>query len=585
MIFQARELSKARRYGEARVLFEAASEIEPWSRETLLGLAELDYRAGLYRDALGRVNRALQLDAYDAEGNFLAGTIYRALNRPADARDALGWAARSTAHRSAAYAQLAELMVGAGDLDEAVRYARLAIDYDRHSVPGWRSLAVAGRLSGDGALAREARAELLELDPLHHFVRAEGFLGAPERASALALTDALGGEYPQQTLLELALHYVGLGLREDARALLDLTDGPAAEPVIRAWNALLSGDAEFVQEPGDLDFAFPYRRETLGVLQWATERSAHWGWRYLLALNLWAVDRPDEAASLLHDLGDRPDLAAFYVARAFLAHRVGGREPIADLRRAVALEPGTRVLHVYLARQLQDLERWAESLTALEVARSRFPEDFNLALLQARTLVRLDRADEATALLATIEVLPSEHARESHRIYEQAHTLVAMGALERNTWGRGGPTSPRSGSSGTFSGEPKPSAETRRRPQWPSPTWSTPRRESRSASSAGKPRRQTRTRNVHPGALEPHGWTFWPWPPWAPSGASTPSRAWPGPETSRQARTRRACSRSGRPVASPRPSPGLSWTAPMRRVRPWPWRRSSLSFSPTSRAS
>jgi tetratricopeptide (TPR) repeat protein len=430
MIFQARELSKARRYAEARVLFEAASEIEPWSRETLLGLAELDYRAGLYRDALGRVNRALQLDAYDAEGNFLAGTIYRALNRPADARDALGWAARSTAHRSAAYAQLAELMVGAGDLDEAVRYARLAIDYDRHSVPGWRSLAVAGRLSGDGALAREARAELLELDPLHHFVRAEGFLGAPERASALALTDALGGEYPQQTLLELALHYVGLGLREDARALLDLTDGPAAEPVIRAWNALLSGDAGFVQEPGDLDFAFPYRRETLGVLQWATERSAHWGWRYLLALNLWAVDRPDEAASLLHDLGDRPDLAAFYVARAFLAHRVGGREPIADLRRAVALEPGTRVLHVYLARQLQDLERWAESLTALEVARSRFPEDFNLALLQARTLVRLDRADEATALLATIEVLPSEHARESHRIYEQAHTLVAMGALE-----------------------------------------------------------------------------------------------------------------------------------------------------------
>jgi tetratricopeptide (TPR) repeat protein len=430
MVFQARELMKARQYTNARALFEAAAEIEPWNRQVLLGGAELDYRAGRYREALAAVNRALQLDAYDAEANFLAGTVYRTLNLTTDARDAFGWAARSTAYRSAAYAQLAELMIATDDLEEAVRYARLAIDFDRHSVPGWRALAVAGRLGDDGVLVREAHAELLELDPLHHFVRAEAFLGAPGPASARALAEALGGEYPDQTLLELALHHVGLGRREDARALLDLTSRRFTGPVHRAWRAFLSGDTGVLEEPGNMDFAFPYRRESLGVLQWASERSTHWGWRHLLGLNLWALDRPEEAAALMQELGDRPDLSAFYVTRAFLADRVAGGEPLADLRRAVALAPGTRIFHVYLVRHLQNLGRWAASLTALEVARARFPEDFDLALLRARTLVHLDRADEATVILATVQVLPSENARESHRLYEQAHSLVAMDALE-----------------------------------------------------------------------------------------------------------------------------------------------------------
>jgi tetratricopeptide (TPR) repeat protein len=430
MVFQARELMKARQYANARALFEAAAEVDPWNRGILLGRADLDYRAGLLHEALDGVNRALQLDAYDAEANFLAGTIYRALNRPADAHDAFGWAMRSTGYRSAAYAQLAELMIGMGDLQEAARYARLAIDFDRHGVPGWRALAVVGRLSGDAALSREARNELLSVDPLHHFAHAEAFLGAHGTASARALMEALGGEYPDQTLLELALYYVGLGRREDARALLELTDAHTASPVHRAWRAFLSGDKGMLEEPGNLDFAFPYRRESLGVLEWTVGQSDHWAWRYLLALNLWAVDRPGEAVTLLEELADRPDLAAFYVTRALLSDRSGATESVTDLHRAVALAVDTRVFHVYLTRHLQTLGRWGESLTALEAARDRFPEDFNLALLQARALIHLDRGEEAAAILATVDVLPSENARESHRLYEQAHTLVAMEALE-----------------------------------------------------------------------------------------------------------------------------------------------------------
>ncbi|MHC5033404.1 MAG: tetratricopeptide repeat protein, partial [Planctomycetota bacterium] len=223
LAFEGRELLKARRHGEARRTLEAATAKEPRHRRALLGLADLAYRRGAFAEGLEYANRVLQLDAYDAGANFLAGTLYRALGRTADARDAFGWAARSVGYRSAAYTQLAELMLRSGELADAERYARLAIDFDRHGVPAWQVLAIVGRRRGEAgrALAQEALRELLSVDPLHHFALAEGYLAEPGSAAGQALTAAMRGEYPGQTLLELSIGYANRGLTDDARA----TDG------------------------------------------------------------------------------------------------------------------------------------------------------------------------------------------------------------------------------------------------------------------------------------------------------------------------------------------------------------------------
>ncbi len=251
-VFEARELLKGRYYREARALFEGATAEQPWNRDALLGLAGIHYRMGLYAEGLEQANRALQLDAYDAEANFLAGIHYRSLDRIADARDAFGWAARSTAYRSAANVQLAELMIGLRDWAEAKRYARIALDYDRSSVPAWRALAFIGRKTQDGPLAGEALGELLALDPLHHFALAEELLAAgPAPGSALEerLSRALGGEYPDQSLLELAVGYVRLGSQEDAVALLEW--GSDGGLLLRAWLGYLTQDPTLVADPGD----------------------------------------------------------------------------------------------------------------------------------------------------------------------------------------------------------------------------------------------------------------------------------------------------------------------------------------------
>ena len=73
---------------------------------------------------------------------------------------------------------------------------------------------------------------------------------------------------------------------------------------------------------------------------------------------------------------------------------------------------------------------WDEALGVAEGATGPFPGDFNLDLLRVRSLNHLGRAAESVEILEKTRVLPSENARESHRLYEQAHLLVALDALE-----------------------------------------------------------------------------------------------------------------------------------------------------------
>ncbi len=430
-IFAGRELVKGRRYHEARAMFESALAEEPWNRGALLGLADLEYRCGLYEAGLAYVDRALQLDTYDTSANFIAGNLHRALGHETDAREAYGWAARSLAYRSAAYVQLAELTLAGGDLPEAAMYARLALDYDRFNIAARQVLAIVGRRAGDAALAVSMREQLLELDPLHHFVAAEVYLAARDAASADSMTASLRSEYPDQVILELAVDHVRRGGRDDARALLQLGTRLTANPLLRAWLAWLDDDPAGLPRGADLNFAFPYRPETIPVLEWAAKHDEHWSWSYLLALNLWARGRADEAAYLLDALGDAPDFAPLYVTRAHLLQRLGQRDPEADLRRAVQLDAGDRTIRIQLIRYLQDEGRWEEALSESGAGRATFPGDFNLDLLHVRSLVQLGRPREAIDIIDVTHVLPSENAGASHRLYEQAHTLAALDALER----------------------------------------------------------------------------------------------------------------------------------------------------------
>ena len=435
LLFEARELARGRRYAEARTLYERVFAAEAWNREALLGLGALALRSARYEEGLVHARRALQLDTYDPEANFLAGNLYLALGRRADALDSFGWASRSVAFRAAARMRLADLALEVGDLAEARRHAGLALDRDRVSIPAREVLAIAARLEGDETDAERGLAELLQLDPLNHFALAEQYLAARDAGSdaeaagggpeAARLTASMRSEYPDQTLLALAIGYANRGRPEDAVRLLELADEVGGGPVAEAWLAFLRGDVDMLSAGADPDFAFPYRPETLPVLRWAAAEDPHWAWRYLLGLNLWALDRDAEAAEILASLGDEPDYGPAYAARAHLTQTMGG-DPGPDFRRALEVDPGHRLLRVSLVRHLQGAGEWAEAFEVSGRGRELFPDDFNLDLLHVRGLIRAGDHAGAIEILGNTHVLPSENSGEAHRLYEFAHVGAAL---------------------------------------------------------------------------------------------------------------------------------------------------------------
>jgi hypothetical protein len=133
-------------------------------------------------------------------------------------------------------------------------------------------------------------------------------------------------------------------------------------------------------------------------------------------------------------LGERADFAPLYVSRAYLLEQERQLDPEADLRRAVELDTTNRTTRIHLIRHLQGQERWDDALAESHVGREAFPGDFNLDLLHVQSLIEVGRAQEAVSILNATHVLPSENARTSHLLWEQAHTIVAMDAMENGAY-------------------------------------------------------------------------------------------------------------------------------------------------------
>ena len=434
----AAELVDARRLPEARVAAQRALNFDAWHPVALAVLTDLDLRSGQYSDAVENARRLLQLDAYDPAANWLAGLAYRAMGRMTDAREAFGWAERSTTYRHAAHVQLAELAMRNGDFAEAVGHADRALEYDVNGITALQVRAIALRRAGRAAEAAAARARLLELDPLHHLARLEQWLASGAPGDAQAATAAIRSELAEQTWLEIAISYANRGLEADAARVLTLAPSHPEILLWRGWLIVLDDlegglallNEAVAQGPG---FVFPFRPESLPVFEWVDARSDAWAPTYWRALLYWSLDRPADAATLMASLGDTPDYGPFYAARAALGRQLAGSDAIAafppalaDLRRSVALAPDVPQLRHRLVDELGNLERWGDARTEAEAAYRAMPAEFSLVLKWARTLLETEQHDFAAVLLDTVRVLPSEGGGNGRQLYEWAYLARAL---------------------------------------------------------------------------------------------------------------------------------------------------------------
>lgn len=418
---------KFRLYADAKEKFDSVIQSELYHIPALIGMAELLYRQAKYDEGLQYANQALILDTYHPGANYIAAILYRAKANYLNAKEAFGWAARSMAFRSNAYCQISEILLAEDELEKANQYARKALAFNDYNIQAWSVIAIVARKLRDTNTAENALSKIESIDPINHFVKFERHLLIQTQESLIAFQQSHRSELSYQSYLELAIDYYHKHQIQEAITILNQAPD---HPLISIWKAFLEKDDQ-QQNLNDItsqsaEFVFPFRRESLGALEWLSQHESHWKLDYYYSLNLWAKDRKQEAAKLLQSIHSDVPFAPFYVTRAHLLNELYGQDPLRDLKTAHKLEPQSWRTWKALIQYYIEAEKWDEGLTLAQKANTAFPENYSLAMDLAKLLNQHKKYNESIELLAHIHVLPFEGASEGRRLYESAHYWRAL---------------------------------------------------------------------------------------------------------------------------------------------------------------
>jgi len=430
---QGLEELQYREFKKAKAAFEKCLSEDPSHVEARVSLAEVLFRNAEYDQALDQVNIALGIDTYRPHSNYVAGNIYRAKGDYANAMESFGWAARSMEYRSAAYTQMSELALGKGRLAEADQLAHKALDFNRHNITALQIQAIIARKTDDKDRVTKVLSKLLDIDPLNHL----GHYEMSKYHADYQLAQHFRSEFADQTYLELAIEYINKGQEEEAKEIFSKIDAPVA----RLWLAYLERNnmeksAEWLEQvkTASVEFVFPYRRETVAALEWAERTDSHWKFKYYLGLIYWGKDRIAETARLLNLYRFSPDESVFYLSRAMLLEEFDHTDQLQDLEKAMNLAPDNWRVWSYLVAYYTDNGKYQKELGLAETAYKKWPDNYNLGLAYARSLLNNKQYAKCISQLKKINILPFEGAGASRIIYERAYLGEALRVMEKGQY-------------------------------------------------------------------------------------------------------------------------------------------------------
>ncbi|MGM9759368.1 MAG: tetratricopeptide repeat protein, partial [Parabacteroides sp.] len=427
---------------QAESYLKQALEKDKYFAPALNRLASLYYREGRWEEALTLLKRALSLNAYDEEANYLYGLCNRALGRTADAKDGFSVATYSPAFRSAAYAQLAEMCLKEQDWQKAEHYAQKGLDYNRLNLDARQVLMVVYRRTHRPEAAREQIEAVLTDLPLYHFARWEQLYAATGSGHPMEDFQSLvRNELPFETYLELAGWYESVGCQEEALALLSCAGSYPIALYKRAYLLDQMGQtAESRQllqqaEQASPERVFPFRIEDRPALAWAATQSDDWKATYYQGLIDWANQQQEEALQKLEACGT-PDYAPFYLTRAKLRQllpTLAKGSFMEDLQKAEQTElswrTGFALINAYTAQA-----DWNQVVETGKRYMKRYPDNYYIGLKLAKGYCETAQYTACIKLLKGMEVLPNEGAYAGRAVYRAANLHEAMDYLRKKSY-------------------------------------------------------------------------------------------------------------------------------------------------------
>lgn len=401
-------------YAEAERSLAASLSRDPNFLPALALGGELACRNMEYDRAFELLTKALSIDTYDGQANYVYGLVNEKLGRMEDARDGYDVAALSVEYRSAAYTRLAAIYFRDREYDRARYCLDRALKYDGANRAAWKMDAVLCRVTGCRERHERIVRRLREHAPASHFSDLERLLGGD---ASVRVEDR--SELACETFIEHALFYYDLGLEADA---LKVFEQSPASPVVALWIARLKGLTPDYTKI-DVGFCFPFREQTARMLEYFSRKAPHWKADYLLSLILVDRNRREEGLGLLARWADTPDFAPFYALRASLQEDAAAAEH--DLLRASAYGRHWRYAKLCTEFYL----RIGDRQKALDVVQREYRKNTGnpvIGLLYARALLETMDYGLCEKVLSGLHVIPFEGATEAQEIYRECKLNLAL---------------------------------------------------------------------------------------------------------------------------------------------------------------
>lgn len=404
-------------YGKADERVDAALEKDPSLLDALNTKALLLARKARFEEAYDCSNKALAIDEYNPKANYVGGTAALRLGKVYDAMDRFEIAAITNELRSASCTRLAMIHFARGEM-------KTAEDYVRKSLIGNADNVTALEIQYQIAPSESTLLAISNLDPLCHFPDIERMLAGGMTSEAL--WTSIQEEMRLQNYLEYAVFYSELGMKDKAFSLLDAAkDGNVLTSL---WKAYLKNDVSLLNEAESeaIDFVFPFRDESIPVLEWALSNGGGWKCRYLLAMLKDHLGDEEAAESLIS--GNDSDYAPYYAYRATFS---GSR---ADIEKALSLDPSQWRYVQALALNHYDQGDYSK---AVEISGKYFlthKDNFHIGDTYVKSLIASSQYEKAEKVLEGMEILPFEGQSASHIMYRNIKLHLAVNAADKGDY-------------------------------------------------------------------------------------------------------------------------------------------------------
>jgi len=432
LAMKAKALEQERNYSSALDQYSKCLEKDPNYLPALAGAAGLYFRKTEYDKALELTIRALAIDAYHPAANFNYGAINEVMGNETDAIDGYSVASASVEYNSAAFLGLGRISFKRGEIDKAVEYAFKSLDYNANNLSSIELLLIAHRKSNNQDDFKETLSKILKKDPLNHLARFENFLVSNNNQDLEQFKNLISNELSSETYLELAIKYYNFGLNREAKSVLASSPESA---MVSYWISFVTRniDPDYSEKTltkaneFDPGLVFPFRQESIDVLEWASKESESWKPKYYQALIRWNLGNLEQAREQFIAIGNEPKFMPFYLAKAELFK--GDSEIVSQsIKTAHKLSPKDWRTTLKLADDFLSKNEVGKAIKTIEPVFKKDPTNYYIGLSYAKALMLNNQNGKCQDLLQNLTVLPNEGATEGHHLYRIASLNLALEA-------------------------------------------------------------------------------------------------------------------------------------------------------------